>query len=372
MYAITYIMWKLYNKNLMKVKPYKPGKPIEELRRELSYKGYISKMASNENALSPSKRVRSALRRSLRSLNRYPDGGCFYLKQGLAKKLKLSPDNIVVGNGSDEIIVLALMAFAGAGDEVIIATPTFLIYEIASIIKGVKIRRVPLKNFRYDLPAMAKCLNKRTRIVFIANPDNPTGTYVTAKELDDFMKKTGKNTIVFLDEAYYEFARGFRDYPKSMKYLKDKNIIITRTFSKIYALAGLRAGYGIARKDLIEMMNRVREPFNVNSLAQAACLEALKDDEFARKSLKLTREGKDCLYDNLEMLGLEYVRSATNFVLINLKRDAKEIYAKLLKKGIIVREMSSWGLNGFIRVTVGTMRDNKRFIAAMRQIFTRS
>ncbi len=361
-------MSSLVNRNILKVKTYKPGKPIEEVKRQLKLKGRIIKMASNENTLSPSDRVISAIKGNLKSLNRYPDGGCFYLKKALAGKLRLKPENIIVGNGSDELIILALRAFTSKGDEVIIAKPTFLIYEIASSIEGVKVRTVPLKDFRYDLKGMAKKLNKNTKIVFIANPDNPTGSFVSRGEIDWFLRKVKRDTIVFFDEAYYEFARKLKDYPNTLKYLKKKNIIITRTFSKIYSLAGLRVGYGLARKELIDPMNKVREPFNVNSLAQVAAEAALKDSVFVSKTLKLVNEGKDYLYRNLKFLGYNYVKSATNFVLINVGRNSRSIYEKLLTKGVIVRQMSPWGLNGFIRVTIGTMKENRRFIRAFKEV----
>jgi len=358
----------LANKNLLNIKTYKPGKPIEEVKRELRLKGSVIKMASNENALSPSSRVIKTIRRNLSSLNRYPDGGCFYLKRNLAVKFKLKPENFIIGNGSDEIFILALRAFTEKGDEVVVARPTFLIYEIASLVQGLKVRSVPLKNLRYDLDKMAEKLTAKTRIVFVANPDNPTGSYITAKELDRFLKRVEKNTIVILDEAYYEFAKNIKDYPKSMRYLRNKNVIITRTFSKIHALAGLRIGYGIAKKDLISAMNKVREPFNVNSLAQTAAISALGDTKFVSKTLTQTKRGKDYLSKNLEFLGYDCVKSATNFMLVNLKRDSKLVYKKLLKKGIIVREMSPWGLKGFIRVTVGTVSENKRFIKALKEV----
>ena len=358
---------KLVKKRILAIKPYKPGKPIEEVKRELGLRSVI-KMASNENTLSPSSRVLSEVRKSLASLNRYPDGGCFYLKKALAKRFRLKPENVIVGNGSDELIILALRAFARPGDEVIVAKPTFLIYEIASKVEGVKIITVPMKNFRYDLSGMAKRLNRKTKIVFVANPDNPTGTYATEDEVRRFLKKVGPRTIVFFDEAYYEFAQKLYDYPKTLPYLRRKNIIITRTFSKIYALAGLRIGYGLAKKELIEAMDKVREPFNVNSVAQIASLAALRDRGFVSKSLRLIDSGRKYIYHNLKLLGYEYIPSATNFILINLMKDSGKIYNKLLKKGIIVREMSAWGLNGFIRVTIGTPKENKKFIETLKKV----
>lgn len=359
-------MRNLARKEIMNVKPYKPGKPIEEVRRESGVRSVI-KMASNENTLSPSPKVVSAIRKNLDTLNRYPDGGCFYLKKELSRKFGLDPENIIIGNGSDELIVLTIRAFASKGDEVIIAKPTFLIYEIASTVEGLKIITVPMKNFRYDLDGMAKRLNKKTKIVFIANPDNPTGSYVTEKEVKAFLKRVGPDTIVFFDEAYYEFAKSLRDYPRTLPYLKKKNIIIARTFSKVYALAGLRVGYAFGKEELIASMNKVREPFNVNSIAQVAALTALKDGQFVSRSLRLVREGKKFIENSLTNMGLRYIPSAANFILFELKQDSKAIYDHLLKKGIIVREMSAWGLKGFIRVTAGTMKENTRFVDTLKQ-----
>jgi len=361
-------MKSLINKNILKIKPYIPGKPIEEVRRELEIKGPVIKLASNENPLPPSNRVIAAIKRNLKSLNRYPDGGCFYLKKTLARKFRLKPENIIVGNGSDELVVLALRAFASPNDEAVIAKPTFLVYEIASAVQGLKIRAAPVNKLRYDLKRMAGLVNEKTKIIFIANPDNPCGSYVTKDELDLFLKEIGGNTIIFIDEAYYDFAKDCKDYPNSLKYLNKKNIIVTRTFSKVYSLAGLRIGYGLAKEELIEAMNKVKEPFNVNSLAQAGALAALEDAKFINKSLNIIRIGKEYLYRSLETLGYEYAKTATNFILVNLKRDSEVIYRRLLKKGVIVREMSPWGLRGYIRVTVGTMSENRRFIRALREV----
>lgn len=358
---------KIAKKIISKIKPYKPGKPIEEVKRELGVKSVI-KLASNENALRPPLGVMQAVFKAAGGLNRYPDGGCFYLKKALAKKHSLKPENIIVGNGSDEIIVLALRAFLLPGDEVIVAKPTFLIYGIAAAIEGAKIKYVPLKNYRYDLEAMADAVTKKTKIVFISNPDNPTGTYVTGKEFGLFMRNLPRNTIVFLDEAYFDFASRAKDYPRSPAYLKKKNIIITRSFSKIYSLAGLRVGYGMADKKIIECLDKVREPFNVNSVAQAAALEALKDKNHVNRTVQSVEKQKSYLYRELERLGFTCVPSVTNFILFKGRGDAKKVYKKLLKKGVIIREMSAWGLRGFMRVTAGTPRENRRFIAALKGV----
>lgn len=368
-------MMKLANKNILKVKSYIPGKPIEEVKRELGLREAI-KLASNENALPPSRAAILAAKKALSSANRYPDGGCFYLKKAIAGRFRVKPGNVIVGNGSDEIIVLALRAFLKKGEEVIIARPTFLIYEVASKIAGAKIRYAPLKDLRYDVRRIAGLMNKRTKLIFIANPDNPTGTYITDKEVAFLLSRAPKGAIFYFDEAYFEFASGAGDFPNTMKYLKSKNVIISRSFSKAYGLAGLRVGYAFAKENIIDCLNRVREPFNVNSPAQAAALAALGDKEYVPKTMKLLARGKAYLYRELDALGIDYVPSATNFVLINLyrksaKRDrksAKEVYKKLLKRGVIVREMSAWKLNNFIRVTIGTMPENRKFVKMLKEI----
>ena len=355
----------LARKNILKIKPYIPGKPIEEVKRQFRLKKVI-KLASNENALGPSAKAVQAIKRGLGRINRYPDGDCFYLKKKLAKKLKLAPQNLIFGCGSDEIIVLAIRAFVERGDEVVIARPTFLIYELASRIAGAKIKFVPLKGFRYDLRAIKKAITLKTKIVFIANPDNPTGTYVNKKEVEEFMRGLPRNLIVYFDEAYYELVEK-SDFPDSLKYLKSRNVIIARTFSKAYGLSGLRIGYGISSPKIIDYLNRVREPFNVNSLAQVAAFAALDDGAHLLRTRRLLREGKDYLYKNLQKLNLSYVESVTNFILIKTGPRARKIYKELLKKGVIVRDMRAWGMNDFIRVTIGTSQENRKFIQALKE-----
>ena len=356
----------LARKSISKIKPYIPGKPIEELKRELELKT-VAKLASNENALGPSPKAVKAIKGALSKVNRYPDGDCFYLKQKLAKRLKTAPGNLTFGCGSDEIIVLALRAFVEKEDQVVIARPTFLIYELASRIAGAKVKTVPLKDFRYDLKAMKKAINAKTKIVFIANPDNPTGTYVTGGEVRKFMRGLPRNLIVYFDEAYYELVAK-NDFPNTLQYLNSHNVIIARTFSKAYGLSGLRIGYGIARAEIIDCLNKVREPFNVNSLAQVAAYSALDDSAHLVRTRKNLREGKSYLYKNLQKLNLSFVKSVTNFVLIKVGPSAQKIYQQLLRKGIIVRSMRAWGMNDFLRVTVGTMPENRKFIKALKDI----
>ncbi len=359
-------MNKLVRANILKIKPYQPGKPIEEVQRELGLKKVI-KLASNENPLGSSPKALEAIRRNLSNLNRYPDGNCFYLKQKLARKLKVKPENLIIGNGSDELIVLAIRAFVNEGDEVIIAHPTFLVYEIAAQTAGAKIVFVPLKNFKYNLAQMKKKITPKTKIIFVANPDNPTGSYVNKKEVEIFLKDIPKSIIVYFDEAYAEVVTE-KDYPDSLKYLNRENVVISRSFSKAYGLAGLRIGYAISRPEFINYMNRVREPFNVNSLAQVAATAALDDKKFLNRTKNLLNEEKKYLYKNFKRLDLEYIPSAANFILVNLKKDSGIIFKKLLRSGVIVRDMKAWKLDTFIRVTIGTKAENRKFIKALEKI----
>lgn len=356
----------LPRKTILNVKPYQPGKPIEEVKRELGLRDVI-KMASNENPLGPSPKAVEAIRKYAGNINRYPEGGCFYLRQAVAKRLKIKPEQLIFGNGSDEIIGLALRAFVNEGEEVIVAKPTFLMYEVASMAHGAKIKIVPTRYFKYDLKAMKDAVTRNTKVVFIANPDNPNGTYAARYELEDFLKDLPDETIVFLDEAYFDFVEE-RDYPNGLDYLGNNNLIVTRTFSKSYGLAGLRVGYGVSSPEIIRYMEAVREPFNVNSLGQIGAIAALKDKEFLAKSKKVVREGKKFLYAEFKAMGMRYVPSVTNFILTELGPRSGEITEKLLKKGVIVRNMKAWGLENFIRVTVGKESENKRFIKELKKI----
>ncbi len=355
----------LARKEILNIQVYKPGRSISQIQREFRLKEVI-KLASNENPLGPSPKAISAIKKNLSNLNRYPDGSCFHLKERLSKKLNLKSYNFIISNGSDEIINLILKAFLNKGEEVIISKPTFLIYKICSEISGAKIKFIPLKNFRYDLEAMKKAITKKTKIIFVANPDNPTGTYVNRKETDSFLKDLPSHLICYFDEAYYELVEA-RDFPQTLEYLNSKNVIISRSFSKSYGLAGLRCGYGIARKEFIEYLDRVREPFNVNYLAQVAALSALDDREFLEKTRKVIFEGKRFLYREFKRLNIDYIPSQGNFVLFKIK-DSKKIYSELLERGIIVREMSQWGLNNFIRITIGKEEENIKFIEALKEV----
>jgi histidinol-phosphate aminotransferase len=344
------------------IQPYVPGKPIEELERELGIKDSI-KLASNESPLGPSPLVLKTLRKSLGDVHRYPDGGCYFLRDALSDSLGLSPDELIFGNGSNEVIELAVRTFLRPGDEAIMASPSFVVYSMIMQAAGGKNIMVPLNNWCHDLRAMASNITERTRIVFIANPNNPTGTINTNAEMDSFMKQVPEGVLVVLDEAYYEYVTS-PDYADSLRYLRQgKDILILRTFSKIYGLAGLRIGYGIAKSSILADMNRVRQPFNINSLAQKAARAALQDREHLMKAKKINEKGKRYLYRELKAMNVQCVPSETNFIYIVLPGDfATTLHLDLLKQGVIVRPMGSRE----IRVTVGLQRENKRFIEAMK------
>lgn len=360
-------MKRVVKKSILKVKPYVPGKPIEEVKRELGLTNVI-KLASNENPYPPSPKVRKAIYNAVKGLNRYPDGDCYYLRTLLAKKLGVNRNQLIFGNGSDELIVLAVKAFVGKGDEVIIAKPSFLIYDIASRIAGATVKAVPLTGFRYNLAAMKKKVSRKTKIIFLGNPDNPSGKYFTCKEITSFLKGLSGDILVFLDEAYFEYVTA-KDYVPSVKLIKThKNVIVTRTFSKMYGLAGLRIGYGMADAGLIDLLNRIREPFNVNSLAQEAAIAVLKDGAYYRAIGRKIAQQRKYLYRNLERMGLEYEKSFTNFILVKIQGSGSAVAKKLLKKGVIVRDMSFWGLNSYIRVSIGTAPENRRFIQTLKDV----
>ena len=355
--------------NLAGVKNYIPGKPIEELEREYGVKNAV-KMASNENALGPSPKAVEAIRKNLEKIHRYPDGGCFYLREKLSKVLKVKSESIVFGNGSDELLVFIVRAFVGEGDEMIIADPTFLIYEIAGQVENASVIKVPMKDFSYDLETMRKKITAKTKLIFIANPDNPVGTYTSAKRLNAFLKLVPERVIVVLDEAYYEFARPKKDYPDSLALLHaHKNLVVTRTFSKAYGLSGLRVGFAVADPSIMAALNKVREPFNVNLLAQVAAVAALDDKAHLKKTVDMVDEGRKYLTAELKNLGCDMVPTATNFVLADLKMDAAKIYDKLLRAGIIVRPMAVWGLPSFIRITIGRSKENRFFVQELKKIF---
>ena len=357
------------NPKILNITPYQPGRPIEEVKRQLGLREVI-KLASNENPLGPSPKAVRAIKEALSKINRYHEGSCFYLRRDLSKKLKVSPDNLIFGNGSDEIIDIIIKTFCQEDEEILTSEVSFLEYKIIAQQNGRLVKAVPLEDFKYDLSALRENIGPKTRVIFIANPNNPTGSYVSKKEVENFLLNLPENILVVFDEAYFEFVDQ-KDFPDILEYIeKGKNVMILRTFSKIYGLAGLRIGYGIAKKEFIQYLERCRQPFNVNLLAQEAAQAALSDSAFVKKSKKIAAEGKEYLYQSLGKMGIEYIPSATNFILLNLKRDGIEVFKKLLKKGVIIRDMRQYGLKNLIRVTIGTEKENRKFIVALKKVLS--
>ncbi|NMB39323.1 MAG: histidinol-phosphate transaminase [Firmicutes bacterium] len=354
-------------KEILNIEPYIPGKHIDEVKREFGLTEII-KLASNENPLGASNKVQSTIAESLPHIHQYPDGNSTELRQKLAAHLQCSPNNLIVGNGSDEILKLIGEAYLSPADQVIIAEPTFSEYRFVANLMGAGIKLVPLRQYRHDLESMLAQVNKKTKIVFICNPNNPTGTAVTEQELRKFLSQLPQNILTVIDEAYYEYVTA-KEYPQTISLLKQyPNIIITRTFSKVYALAALRIGYAVADNEIIQTLNRVKEPFNVNLIAQIAAEVSLGDKEHVRQSIAVNEQGKQYLYQKLSALGLEYVATEANFILINVKQDANSLFQRLLKKGVIVRSTDCFKLPEHIRVTVGTMEQNQRFIKALEEV----
>ena len=360
-------MKRLTSKEIEELVPYPPGKPIEELERELGITGSI-KLASNENPLGPSPLAVQAILDNAQKINRYPDGSGYYLKKKLSDIFGFPPDNIIIGNGSNEIIELVIRTFLSIGEEVIQAFPTFLVYQKIVTTAGGTSISIRLKNLRIELEDIVRAITGKTKIIFINNPNNPTGAALSKGEVSDFLKIVPRDIIVVLDEAYIEFATD-RDVANGTCLLQDfPRLIVLRTFSKLYGLAGLRIGYGFASEDIIDYMNRVRQPFNSNSLAQAAALAALDDTEFVSASLKLVREGLDFFFRQLGNLGIEYCPTQANFFLIKVPFGARKTYELMLREGVIVRSMESYGLDDYIRINVGLPEENERFITTLKKV----
>ncbi|HZC68843.1 MAG TPA: histidinol-phosphate transaminase [Nitrospirales bacterium] len=346
--------------------PYSPGKPIEEVERELGITGSI-KLASNENPRGPSPKALAVLSEAAKAVNRYPDGGGYYLRDALAERWKVTPDQIILGNGSDEVITLLTKAFLEPGDEAVMADPSFVVYKIDVTAVHAKPVLVPLKDHRHNLPAMAKAVTPKTRLAFICNPNNPTGTYVTTAEVTAFMQAIPPDVLVVFDEAYYEYVTA-ADYPDTMALLKaGRNVVLLRTFSKIYGLAGLRIGYGLTTPEIVQHLNRIRPPFNTNSLAQKAALAALADEEHVRESRQLNTEGMAYLTERLRALGLTVGPSQANFLYCDVKQDGKVVFEALLRRGVIVRHLGG----PFLRVTIGLPHENERFITALQTVLSK-
>jgi len=361
----------LANEHILGIAPYEPGKPVEELEREVGIHDAI-KLASNENPLGPSDRVQQAIIAALPNLNRYPDGSGHYLRQALAKKHDVTADQVILGNGSNELIELIVRSFLKSGDEAVVPHPSFVVYPmIVQAAGGIRVM-VMLKDHRPALDAMAPATTPIAKIVFIANPNNPTATIVTRDEVAHFMSRVPERTIVVFDEAYLEFAQG-PDFPDTLELVKQgRKVLVLRTFSKASSLAGLRIGYGIADADCVALMNRIRQPFNVNALGQVAALAALEDDSHTLECVRMIEAGRHYLYDEFNGLGVKYVPSRANFILVDVGRSASDIYQRLLKEGVIVRPMTPFGMESALRISVGTPQENRRLIKALRTVLGKS
>ncbi len=362
---------QMVRQSVLKLKPYVPGKPIEEVKRELGLTSDFSiiKLASNENVLGPSPKAVQAMQNAAQDVWLYPDDTCFELKNTLASHWNLTPDHFIIGNGSDEVLHFMSLAFLDKerGDEVIFASPSFVQYKACAMIADCAFHAVPLDSqMRHDLPAMKALINPKTRLIFVCNPNNPTGTAVSKAQFEAFLEGLPSHVVVVLDEAYAEYVEG--DSPRALDYIYNHNVIGLRTFSKAYAIAGTRVGYGLARPELIGFLQQVRGPFNVNTIAQVAAIAALGDQNHIDYSVEVNAQGRAQLQSAFEEMKLEYVPSQANFVLVNIGIDAAGSFNELLKRGVIVRTGTPFGLDTWLRVTVGTSAMNERFISALREV----
>jgi histidinol-phosphate aminotransferase len=358
--------FKLAVPGVRSLQPYIPGKPIEELEREYGVTNVI-KLASNENPLGPSPKALAAAQAALTEIARYPDGGGFALKRALATKLDVLPAQITLGNGSNDILEFAARTFVTAQDEVVFSQHAFAVYPIVTRAVDARAVEVPARDWGHDLAAMHAAITARTRLIFIANPNNPTGTWLRSDELREFLDHVPESVVVVVDEAYFEYVEESA-YPDSIAWLaRYPNLICARTFSKIYGLAGLRVGYGVSSPAVADLLNRVRQPFNVNSIAQAAALAALDDSAHLDKARRVNTDGMQQLVKGFEQLGLAYIPSAGNFVCVEVG-DAGRVYENLLRAGVIVRPVANYGMPRHLRVTVGLANENQRFLDALKKI----
>jgi len=352
------------------LKPYVPGKPISEVKRELGIDEVI-KLASNENPLGPSPKAKEAAHRAVEELMLYPDGNCFEMKQQLSRHFQVGENQLIIGNGSDEILKLLAETFLNIGDNIICAAPSFSEYDFVAGVMGAETRMVPVKDFRHDLSAMLERIDDRTKMFFVCNPNNPTGTISYREELDDLMKKIPPSVLVIFDEAYVEYVENER-YQSGLKYLEAgyPNVVVLRTFSKIYGLAGLRFGYGKTSPAIVNLVLRVGKPFNVNLMAQEAAAAALGDDDHVKRSCNNNSLGKAYLYREFDKMGFTYAPTEANFILVDVGKNCLEVFNGLLKQGVIVRTGNIFGseYNNFIRVTIGTPEQNERFIQALQSV----
>jgi histidinol-phosphate aminotransferase len=360
------MIWKLANPQLRDLAVYEPGKPIEETASKLGvHPDSIIKLASNENPLGPSPKAIEAMHAALENAQLYPDGGSFYLREALAARLGFTPENIILGNGSNEVIEFLGHAFLHRGDDGITSEYAFIAYKLIATLFGARTIETPSPDYQQDLGAMLDAITPKTRLIFIANPNNPTGALISQNKIDKFMSHLPENIIVVFDEAYFEFLE---NPPDTLQYVREgRNMVVLRTFSKIHGLAGLRIGYGIARSDVIAVLDKTRQPFNVNSIAHAGALAAFQDEAHQGETKRVVDEGRAYLQEQFAAMKLHFVPGAANFIMVNVG-DGAAVFQKLLAKKIIVRPLKGYQLPEWVRISVGTMDQNKQWIAALKVI----
>jgi histidinol-phosphate aminotransferase len=360
------MIWKLANPQLRDLAVYEPGRPIEETATKLGvHPDSIIKLASNENPLGPSPKAIEAMHAALENAQLYPDGGSFYLREALATRLGFAPENIILGNGSNEVIEFLGHAFLHRGDDVVTSEYAFIAYKLIATLFGACTIEAPSPDYQQDLEAMLDAITPKTRVIFIANPNNPTGALISQGKIDKFMSRLPENIIVVFDEAYFEFLD---NPPDALQYVReDRNLVVLRTFSKIHGLAGLRIGYGVARSGLIAVLDKTRQPFNVNSIAHAGALAALKDEAHQRETKRVVDQGRAYLQEQFATMKLHFVPGAANFIMVNVG-DGAAVFQKLLAKKIIVRPLKGYQLLEWVRISVGTMEQNKQCITALKEI----
>ena len=364
---------KLATSGVQALKPYAPGKPLSELEREYGIHNAV-KLASNENPLGPSPRVLHALRAQFGDLGRYPDGNGFELKAVLARKHGVTMESVTLGNGSNDVLELVARAFLSPGSAAVFSAHAFAVYPLVTQAIGARCNVAPAHNgsrgpkYGHDLDAMDASIDAQTRVVFIANPNNPTGTWLSNDELRSFVEQVSRDVIVVIDEAYFEYVSEV-GYPNAIAWIAEfPNLLVTRTFSKAYGLASLRVGYGVCQPELADVLNRVRQPFNVNSFAQAAAVAALDDNTHLHHSVRVNQEGMRQLVDGLQAQSLEFIPSVGNFISVDVGRDAAEVYEALLHEGVVVRPVDNYGLQGYLRISIGLAEENRRFLDALAKV----
>lgn len=359
-------MQRLATPGVAGLTPYHPGKPTSELKRELGLDDII-KLASNENPLGPGQKALDALKQ-LPDLGRYPDGSGFALREKIAAHHGVRPDMITLGNGSNDVLELVTRAFVEPGDEVIYSDHAFAVYALAAQAVSARSVVIPAANYGHDLRAMARAVTDRTKVMFVANPNNPTGTWNTDGELRELIERVPDHVIVVIDEAYFEYAEAAADYPNAAIWVSEvPNLMVTRTFSKAHGLAGLRIGYGLSHPQVADLLNRIRQPFNVNTLALLAAEAAISDNEHMARSIEVNNSGMQQLIQGFDSLGIHYLPSLGNFICIDMEQPARPTYEALLKQGVIVRPIDNYGMPNHLRISVGVEQENARFLKSLAE-----